>query len=66
MVSGTDIMAGGVVDGYTMEEAREKNIDVDAELANHNSTIALKNLGSAILTGNTGMAHGDLRVAIIR
>ena len=49
-----------------MEEAREKNIDVDAELANHNSTIALKNLGSAILTGNTGMAHGDLRVAIIR
>ncbi|OGO04804.1 MAG: hypothetical protein A2Y73_02085, partial [Chloroflexi bacterium RBG_13_56_8] len=34
-------MAGGVVDGYTMEEAVEKNVDADAELENHNSTIAL-------------------------
>lgn len=59
-------MAGGIADRYTMEEAREKKIDVDSELANHNSTIALMNLESAILTGNTGMAHGDLRVAVIR
>jgi glycerate 2-kinase len=59
-------MAGGVVDRYTMEEALEKEVNVDAELANHNSTIALMNLGSAIHTGNTGMAHGDLRVAVIR
>ncbi len=59
-------MAGGVVDGYTMEGALEKNVDVDAELVNHNSTMALMSLGSAILTGNTGMAHGDLRVAVVR
>ncbi len=59
-------MAGGVVDGFTMEEARAKEVDVDAELVNHNSTMALMKLDSAILTGNTGMAHGDLRVAVVR
>ena len=37
-----------------------------AELANHNSTMALVKLKSAIHTGNTGMALGDLRVAIVR
>lgn len=59
-------MAGGVVDGYTMEEAAELGVDVDAELRNHNSTVALMKLESAIYTGNTGMALGDLRVAIVR
>ncbi len=59
-------MAGGVVDGYTLEEASAKGVDVAAELANHNSTIALLNLSSAIYTGNTGTCLGDLRVAIVR
>ena len=59
-------MAGGVIDGYTMEEATELSVDVAAELCNHNSTIALMRLDSAIYTGNTGMALGDLRVAIVR
>jgi glycerate-2-kinase len=35
-------------------------------LRNHNSTMALMQLGSAIFTGNTGMALGDLRVAVVR
>jgi glycerate 2-kinase len=59
-------MAGGIVDGYTMERAAEVGVDVAAELGNHNSTMALMQLGSAIFTGNTGMALGDLRVAVVR
>jgi glycerate 2-kinase len=34
-------MAGGVVDGCTWDEAAGMAMDVDAELANHNSTVAL-------------------------
>lgn len=59
-------MAGGVADGYSMELAAARGVDVNAELANHNSTVALAKLSSAIYTGNTGMALGDLRVAAVR
>jgi glycerate-2-kinase len=59
-------MAGGIVDGYTLEEAAQRSVDVTAELHNHNSTMALMALDSAIYTGNTGMALGDLRVAVVR
>ncbi len=59
-------MAGGIVDGYTLEEAERAGVDVDAELAGHNSTIALMKTGSAIHTGNTGACLGDLRVALVR
>jgi hydroxypyruvate reductase len=59
-------MAGGIVDGYTLEEAAARGVDVAAELRNHNSTVALMALDSAIYTGNTGMALGDLRVAVVR
>ena len=58
---------GGVADDSALElAAAAKKIDVDAELANHNATFPLMKLRSAILTGNTGMAHGDLRVAVVR
>ena len=59
-------MAGGVIDGYLMEEAAAVGVDVDAELANHNSSVVLMKLKSAIFTSNTGMALGDLRVAVVR
>jgi glycerate-2-kinase len=62
----TICMAGGIVDGYTLEEAAERGVDVAAELRNHNSTMALIELDSAIHTGNTGMALGDLRVAVVQ
>jgi glycerate 2-kinase len=58
-------MAGGIVDGYTAEEAAGIGLDVDAELANHNSTAALMRLKSAIHTGNTGTCLGDLRVTLV-
>jgi hydroxypyruvate reductase len=59
-------MAGGIVDGYALEEAAQRGVDVAAELRNHNSTMALMALDSAIYTGNTGMALGDLRVTVVR
>jgi glycerate 2-kinase len=62
----TICMAGGVVDGETVSEAQALGIDLDAELANHNSTMALIGLKSAIHTGNTGTCLGDLRVALVR
>jgi glycerate 2-kinase len=59
-------MAGGIVDGETVAEAEALGINLDAELANHNSTMALIRLKSAIHTGNTGTCLGDLRVALVR
>jgi glycerate-2-kinase len=59
-------MAGGIVDGYTLETATQRGVDIAAELNNHNSTMALTRLSSAIYTGNTGACLGDLRVAVIR
>ena len=59
-------MAGGLVDGYTVEEAEAQGLDLDAELDNHNSTPVLIKLESAIYTGNTGACLGDLRVAIVQ
>lgn len=59
-------MAGGVVDDSTAELARMRGVDLNVELANHNSTVALMRLNSAIYTGNTGACLGDLRVAIVR
>jgi hydroxypyruvate reductase len=59
-------MAGGIADGYLLELAVEAGVDVAAELKNHNSMFALMKLNSAIYTGNTGMALGDLRVALVR
>jgi glycerate-2-kinase len=62
----TICMAGGIVDGETVAEAEALGIDLDAELANHNSTMALIRLRSAIHTGNTGTCLGDLRVALVK
>lgn len=59
-------MAGGCIDGYFIEEAKAAGVDVKAEMANHNSSVVLMKLNSAIFTSNTGMALGDLRVAVVR
>lgn len=59
-------MAGGIADGYLMEEAASAGVDMDAELANHNATVVLMKLKSAIYTGNTGACLGDLRVTIVK
>ncbi len=46
----TDV-AGGLVDGYTMERIRKAKLDVFDELGNHNSYGVLSTLGDTIITG---------------
>jgi glycerate 2-kinase len=58
-------MAGGIVDGYTMERAKKTEVDVAEELANHNSYAALKKLEDNILTGARGTNVQDLTLVYI-
>lgn len=60
----TDI-AGGIADGYTMKRAKEKDIDIYENLMHHNSSFVLKELGDAIITGQTGTNVMDLNVIVI-
>jgi glycerate-2-kinase len=46
----TDV-AGGLVDGYTMERTRKAELNVFDELGNHNSHEVLARLGDTIITG---------------
>lgn len=61
----TDI-AGGVVDGQTMERADSKKIDVFENLMKHNSSYVLKELEDAVYTGPTGTNLMDLRVVLVQ
>lgn len=58
-------VAGGIVDGYTMQRANEAGIDIFTELERHNSNAALKKLGDTIFTGNSGTNVRDLRVIYV-
>jgi len=60
----TDI-AGGVVDGHTLERAREKRIDVFKNLMEHNSSYVFRELEDGIYTGPTGTNVMDLGVIVI-
>jgi glycerate-2-kinase len=57
--------AGGLVDGFTLDRIREHQVDLDAELALHNSYPVLAALGDAIYTGHTGTNVRDLRVVYV-
>jgi glycerate-2-kinase len=58
-------MAGGIVDGQTYERILARGIDLDRELANHNSTEVLEALGDAMYTGVRGTNVRDLRVVYV-
>lgn len=58
-------MAGGVADSETLGRAAELNLDLLAELKNHNTSLPLWKLGDSIYTGNTGSCAGDLRVVLV-
>lgn len=58
-------VAGGIVDGYTLQRAAEAGFDTAAELANHNSGEVLERLGDAIVTGVRGTNVRDLRVIYV-
>jgi glycerate-2-kinase len=60
----TDV-AGGIVDGYTMERAKEVGVDVFKELDNHNSYGVLEKLGDTVIMGTQGTNVRDLRVVYV-
>ncbi len=57
--------AGGIVDGSTFNILREKGIDVDEYLKNHNSYEALKIANALIFTGPTRTNLNSFFIAII-
>jgi glycerate-2-kinase len=60
----TDI-AGGIVDGYTVKRAKEKEIDLFENLRRHNSSYVFRQLDDAIFTGPTGTNVMDLRLLVV-
>lgn len=57
--------AGGIVDGMTVERARQFDIDVYHRLLLHDSLNVFKALGDEIITGNTGTNVCDLNIVSI-
>jgi len=58
-------MAGGIVDGYSMERAKEAGVDIFEELRRHNSTMALNKLGDTICTCIQGTHVQYLRITYV-
>jgi glycerate 2-kinase len=62
---GPTSIAGGIVDGLTLERITEAGFDIAGELGRHNSSPVLQALGDDILIGNTGTNLRDLRIVYI-
>jgi len=62
----TDIpcLAGGIVDGQTMEEAKRRGVDIIGELKRHNTTHALWKLDSGVVV-SPNISLSDFTVALI-
>ena len=61
---GPSDIAGGIVDGYTMERIAKADTNLLQELSNHNSSYVLKTLGDAIYSVR-GSNVRDLRIIYI-
>ncbi len=62
---GPTCIAGGIIDGHTMQRANENGIDLLECLKRHNSSYALKELGDAILFNEPGNNVCDLSLIIV-
>lgn len=62
---GASDLAGGIVDGDTMKEARQLKIDIFEHLEKFNDTPALKGLKNGIFTGATGTNVNDLKIILV-
>jgi len=58
-------LAGGIVDGYTVERAEEEGINLYESLMKHDSSTALRKLKDTIVTGPTGTNVMDLVVMVV-
>ena len=59
-----DCLAGGIVDGETMAEAKRAGINVDEELKHHNTSAPLWKLKSAVWA-KPNISLIDLTVALV-
>jgi hypothetical protein len=64
-IDGPTDAAGGLVDGTTLDRARELGVDLDASLADNDAYPALDRLGDLVRTGPTDTNVGDLQVLVI-
>ncbi len=58
--------AGGIVDGDTMNQLRECNLDYEEILKRNDTYHALKKVGGLLFTGATGTNVNDVAVVLIR
>ncbi len=59
---GPTSIAGGLVDGTTVERAKQQNLDCYRSLCGHDSSSVLRAVGDAVCTGNTGTNVCDLNM----
>jgi glycerate-2-kinase len=62
---GPTSIAGGLVDGTTVERAKQQNLDCYRSLGGHDSSPVLRAVGDAVCTGNTGTNVCDLNLIYI-
>ncbi len=62
---GTTKYAGGIVDSYTLERLKERDINIFNALRDHSSCEALERIHDNIYTGNTGTNICDFNVMYI-
>jgi len=60
----TDV-AGGIVDGETVERAKDMRLDIYGSLMKHDSFNVLTKLKDGIFTGSTGTNVMDLDVTLV-
>ncbi|MGE4284525.1 MAG: glycerate kinase [Clostridia bacterium] len=62
---GVSNLAGGIVDGQTLEIARKQGIDVFKHINQFDDTPALRALGDGVYTGATGTNVNDLKLLLV-
>lgn len=63
-IDGNSSAAGAVADGTTLERAKSRGLNVEAQLANFDAYPFFEALGDTIVTGPTGNNLRDLRVLL--
>ena len=62
---GPTSIAGGIVDGYTVNRAKEKKIDIFENLRRHDSSFVLRELGDTILFNQPGNNVCDFMLIVV-